>query len=66
MRLDRFYDLIISKTNLDTSLDVKSIHKFAKFLIKTSSKIYELKTYNKIIDNLIYKNKWRKVINKKL
>lgn len=32
----------------------------------TSNKMYELKIYNKVIDNLIYRNRQHKAINKEL
>lgn len=53
----------MSMTDLSIGSDIKLAHKLAKFLIETSSKIHEPKTYNKAIDNLIYKNKWRKAID---
>lgn len=44
-------------TNLGTSLGIKPVRKHAKSLIKTKSKIYKLKIYDKIIDNSIYGNR---------
>lgn len=66
IKLDRFYNLTILKTNLDISSGIKFIYKLAKSLIKINNKIYKSKIYNKAIDDLIYKNKWCKVITKKL
>lgn len=34
------------------------MHKFAKSVTKTNSKMRELKIYNKAINNSIYGNKW--------
>lgn len=36
---------------------IKSIYKFAKSVIGTTSKVRKLMTYNKVINNLIYRNK---------
>lgn len=54
------------KTNLDTSSNIRLICKLIKFLTETSSKMYKPKTYNKVIDNLIHKNRWHETIDKKL
>ena len=37
----------------------------AKSITKTSSKIYELKTYDKAINNPINRNKWQEAIDEK-
>lgn len=42
------------------------MYKISKFVFETSSKVQEPKTYNKEINNLIYSNKWYKIINEKL
>lgn len=42
------------------------MYKFAKSIIKNNGKMLKLKTYNKIINNLIYLNKWYKAVNKEL
>lgn len=42
------------------------MYKFVKIFIIINCKIYKYKTYNKIINNLIYKNRWCKTINKEL
>lgn len=39
------------------------IYKFAKLIIKINSKIQQSKTYNKIINNFIHKNKNCNAIN---
>lgn len=57
-------DGISNKNSLRNRL-VKSAYKVAKSVIETSSKVQEPKTYNKAINNPIYR-RWRKVINKKL
>lgn len=36
---------------------VKPMHKFSKLVIKTNSKVQKPKTYNKTINNSIYRNK---------
>lgn len=59
-------DLTVLRTNLGTGSSIKSIRKLAKTLTETSNKMHKPKTYNKTIDNLIYRNKWYKVIYKKL
>lgn len=43
--------------NLDINLDVRLACKLIKFATKTSSKTHEPKTYNKVIDNQINRNK---------
>lgn len=63
--LKKNLDKISSKNYLKNNL-IKPIHKFIKLNTKTNSKIQELKTYNKVINNFIYKNKWHKAIDKKL
>lgn len=45
------------KINWDIGSIKKSVHKFAKFLIKISSEMNKSKTYDKAIDNPIYGNK---------
>lgn len=42
------------------------MYEFAKSVTEISSKMQEPKTYNKAINNLIYGNKWREVIDKEL
>lgn len=39
---------------------VRSVDKFAKFVIKTISKVYEPSTYDKAINNQVYKSRWKK------
>lgn len=56
MRLIKFYNLIMLKIDLDTGSDVRSACKFIMSLTKTSSKVYKPKTYDKVIDDLIYGN----------
>lgn len=45
---------------------VRFAYEFAKSVIKISSKLQEPKTYNKIINNLVYKNIWQEVIDEEL
>lgn len=40
--------------------------KFIESITETNSKLKEFKIYNEIINNLIYKNKWQKTIDKEL
>lgn len=54
------------KTNLSTGSDIRLTYKPVKFLTETSDKVYDFKTYDKAINNLIYKNRQRKIIDKKL
>lgn len=42
------------------------MHKLVKLIIDTNNKKCELKTYNKVINNSIYRNKWKAIIDKKL
>lgn len=41
-------------------------YKIAKSVIETNSKVCKPKTYNKIINNLIYGNKWCGAVDQKL
>lgn len=66
MRLAKFYNLIMPKTDLSLGSGIKLVYKLIKSLRETNNKIHEPKTYNKAIDDLIHKNKWRKVIDKEL
>lgn len=45
---------------------VKLIYKFVKLVTKTDNKILKLKIYNKVINYLIYENKWYKAIDQEL
>lgn len=45
---------------------VRPVYKFVKLVIKTSSKIRKPIIYNKAINNLIYRNRWCKTIDKEL
>lgn len=54
------------KTDLSIDLDIKSTHKFIKSMIKISSKLYESRNDNKAIHDLIYENRYCKIIDKKL
>lgn len=45
---------------------VKPVREFAKSIIKTNNKVQKPKTYDKVINNLIYGNRWREVINEEL
>lgn len=64
MNLDESQDLIQMKPriNLDTGLSVKFAYNFAKSATEICNKMYEPRTYNKAIDNLIHKNGWCEVI----
>lgn len=67
IRLNEFqHPLQMLKTDLGIGSGIKLTHKLAKSMTEKNSKVYELKTYNKTIDNLIHGNKQRKAINKKL
>lgn len=66
MRLDKFYNPIMLRTDLDIGSDIRLICKLAKFLTETSSKVYKPKTYDEVINNLIYRNKWYKTIDEEL
>lgn len=57
MRLAKFYNLIVPKTDLGTGSGVRPIRKLAISLIEINSKIHKPKTYNEAIDNPIYGNK---------
>ena len=46
-----------SRTDLGISLGIKPVYKLVKSGIETNSKLRKPKTYNKIIDYPIYKNK---------
>lgn len=61
MRLAKFHDPTISRTDLNIGSDIRLIHKFANSLAKTSDKRYEPKTYDEANDNLIHKNKSRHI-----
>lgn len=67
MRLDKSQDPIWMRprTDLDTSSSVRLARKLAKSATKTSNKIHKPKIYNEAIDNLIYRNRWRKAIKEK-
>lgn len=41
------------------------MQKLVKLVIKISRKVCKPKTYDKSVNNLINRNKWQKVINKK-
>lgn len=73
MKIYHFYNLKL-RINLDEILNknfvknklVKQIYKIAKLVIETNSKMRKLKSYNKIINNLICKNRYYEVIDKEL
>lgn len=54
IRLAKIHNLTVPRTDLSMGSGVKPIHKLAKSLIETSSKVHELKTYDKAIDNPIH------------
>lgn len=66
IRLAKIHNLTVPKTDLSMGSSIKPAHKLAKSLIKTSSKVHELKTYNKAIDNPIHGKRWHKAIDNKL
>lgn len=66
MRRNRSHNPTVPRTDLDTSLGVKIACKLAKSLTEISSKVHKPKTYNEAIDNSIYGNRWREIIDKKL
>lgn len=66
MRLNRSYNLTMSRTDLDMGLGIKPAWKLVKSLTETNSMVQEVKTYKEAINNLIYENKWYKRINKEL
>ena len=41
------------------------MHKFAKYVIKISSKMCEFTTYHEAINDLVYRERWREVIDEK-
>lgn len=45
---------------------IKLAYKFTKSVIETSSKVHKSITYNKVITNPIYRNKWRESMDKEL
>lgn len=59
------YNLLIQKPKTDQGWTlgksplelVRPTYKLAKSMTKTNSKLHELKTYNKAINNLIYGNR---------
>lgn len=57
-------DRILSKNSLADEL-IKCVYKFVKSIIKTSSKVQELKSYNEAINNLVHENRWQEVIDEK-
>ena len=66
MRLTRSHNLTLLKTDPSTGLGIKFICKLTKSLIETSNKVYEPKTYDKAINNLIHGNRRYEVIDKEL
>lgn len=56
---------ILSKKYLGNEL-ARPMYKFVKLFTITNCKVYKRKTYNKTINDLIYRNKWHKAINKEL
>lgn len=65
MGVENLYNLLVQRAKTDwggtlgkSSLKlVRPIYEFAKSMTKTSSKVYELKSYNEFINDLIYGNK---------
>lgn len=73
IRINLFYDLKL-KTDLGGTLGknllrnrlVRLARKFAKSVTETSSKVQKPKTYDKAINDPIYRNRWYEAIDKKL
>lgn len=57
MRLNRSHNLTVPRTDLDKGSNIKLAYKLTKSLTETSNKVHKLKTYNKAIDDPIYKYK---------
>lgn len=57
IKLYKSHNPFILRANLAINSDIKPICKLVKSLIDISSKVYKLKTYDKAINNLIYRNK---------
>lgn len=57
MKLAKFNNSIVPRTDLGIGLDIKLECKLIKSLIKTNNKMHKPKSYNKAIANLIYGNK---------
>lgn len=64
MKLERSYDPTVLKINLGIDSGIKPVHKLIKSLTETSNKVHEPKTYNKIIDNSIYRNRYHEHTDK--
>lgn len=45
---------------------MRFMYKFAKSVKDTNSKVHEFLTYNETINDLVYRTRWREVINEKL
>lgn len=45
---------------------VKPLYRFVKSVTKTYSEMQKLKIYNKTINNIIYRNRWRETIDEGL
>ena len=56
---------IINKNYLRNKL-IRLTYKFTKSVTKSSTKVRDLKTYNKVISDLIYGNRWHKNVNDEL
>lgn len=57
MRLAKFYNPTMLKIDLGTNSSIRLICKLIKSLTKSNGKVHKPKTYDKVIDNLIYKNR---------
>lgn len=55
---------ILGKNSLERL--VRLAYEFAKSVTKISSKICEFKTYDKTVNNLVYRNRWQKAIDEEL
>lgn len=58
-------DEISNKNPLREKL-IRLIYKFVKLVTKISSKMRKPKTYNEIINNLIYGNRWCEIVDEEL
>ena len=56
---------ILGKNSLRNRL-IRPVYKFSKSVLETSSKMREPKTYNKAINNLIYRNRFCKATTEEL
>lgn len=73
IRIEDLYNPLVQRLRIDLSgtlgknslIDelVKPAHEFFKSVTKTKSNVREPKAYNKAINNSVYENRWREVMN---